>query len=114
MSNRLSRFRAKSMKVTLKGDDKELDIQGLTFPELTDFAELVEDRKTKQALDFLLYTGLRNAILTKEENPAEGMTDDEIKEEIKHMDSGTSMEIIGHIKKMSNLPEAPEEDKKKD
>ena len=112
MGNRLEKFRAKSKEFTLSGDDKPLTISGLTFPELADFATLVEDKKTKDALNFLLFRTLRKALPTKEENPAEGITDDEVRNEMSKMASGIALELIKYVKEISNIP--GEDPKKKD
>ena len=60
----------------------------------------------------MLFVTLRKAISTKEENPSEGMTDDEIREETKHMASGVALDLIRYVKEISNIP--GEDPKKKD
>ena len=60
-----------------------------------------------------VYVTLRKSIPTKEEDPAKGMSDDDIRDEIEHMDAGTSLEIIKVVKRVSNLPEAQDEEKDK-
>ena len=113
MTNRLARFRAKTESIKLKNDDEPIDIQGLTFPELAEFGELIENKKTKEALNYLLYSTLRKSVPTKKVNPEDGMDDEEVREEIKKMDSGKAMEIINAVKKVSNLPGKEDETKKK-
>ena len=109
MENRLSRFRAKSQDVILKGDDKPLAIKGLSFPELTEFAQYMERKDTNGALNYLLFSTLRKAIPKEGEN---ALTDEQIKEEINNMDASVAMDIIDKVRNVSGI--STEEDKKKE
>ena len=108
MGNRLFKFRAKGEEFDIDGD--KLELKSLTFPELTEFAELVEKGNIKGALNHMLFVTLRKAISTEGEG---SMTDDEIRSEVTHMDSKVALKIIEKVKEMSNLPRG-DEPKKKD
>lgn len=100
--SRLSKLKAKKGEVTLS-DNEPLVVKGLTFPELTNFAEFAEKKETKGALNYLLEVTLRKAFPTKEEDPENGMTDQEILDDIKELNGDDSFLIIQKVQDLSNL-----------
>jgi len=107
--NKLSRLRAKSEEHDFGG--LKLNIKSMTFPETSHFAELADNKKTAEALDYLLFVTLRKAMSTKEVDPVDGMTDDEIKEEVKLMDGKTALNIVKKVQEVSGLTDGTEEKK---
>lgn len=101
--NRLEQLRAKSKTYDIDG--VEFKIKSLTFPELADFSELIDNKDNKKALDFLLFSALRKSIETKTKDPINGMSDEEIKLEIESMDGMTAMKLVKAIQEVSGLAE---------
>ena len=110
--NRLEKFRTKSKDLKIEGHDVTLKIEGLAFPELAEFGQLVDEKKTVKALDYMLYVTLRKAVPTKEEDSKEGMDDESIRDEIKKMDGKVALQLIDCIKEVSNLPTEDDNQKK--
>ena len=99
--NKLQALRSKAEKQDIDG--VELDIKSLTFPELTELAEMMEKKENKAAFNYILFTTLRKSIPKKELNPENGMTDQEIKDEINLMDGNKAMKIVQATQKISGL-----------
>lgn len=109
MTNRLSRFRAKSKEIKLSEDDDPLTIKGLTFSELADFSQFVEKGNIKGALELMLFVTLRKALPTE---GADAVSDNDIKEEIRLMDSSVALKVVDSVRELSGI--SLPEDKKKD
>jgi len=100
--NKLKALRAKSESLEIF-EGYNIDITGLTFPELTDFAELADANKPKEALNHILYVTIRKAFPKKEVDEENGMTDEEIKEEVRLMDGIKAMKIVRVVQKLSGI-----------
>ena len=100
--NKLKALRAKSENLEIF-EGYNMDITGLTFPELTDFAELADANKPKEALNHILYVTIRKAFPKKEVDEENGMTDEEIKEEVRLMDGIKAMKIVRVVQKLSGI-----------
>ena len=109
MRNKLQALMARKKKLvipaekTTTGEPFEIDLKGLTFPELTKFAAMAEDKDYEGAINLLLYTTLRKSIPTKEKDAENGLSDDELKETIKEMDGLLASEIVSAVMETSGM-----------
>ena len=99
----LERLRIKNREIDIEGE--KLKIYGLTFPELSKFAGLVDKNDNEGALNYLLKTSLRKSI-TKEE-----MNDEQLDSFIVELSSSVAVKIIQEVKNLSGLDEVKEEKK---
>ena len=91
----LKKLLVKSKEIII--EETPLTIYGLTFPELTHFAGLMDNKNTEGALQHLLKTSLRKAITITE------MDDSALDEFIKSLSSQVAITIIGAVKDLSGL-----------
>jgi len=103
MTNKLDKLRAKSEVRNFNG--LELKLYGLTFKELCDFASFVDKKDVNGAFDFLLFSAIRKAFPTKDEDSENGMSDEEIKKEMEDIDGKTGMDIVKVIQEISGIGE---------
>lgn len=109
MRNKLAALMAKKDKVvipaekTRNGEVFELEVTGLTFPELTTFSTLAEKDKNEEAINLLLFSTLRKAIPTVELDKENGLSNEDIKEFIKNMDGFLASEIVKKVMELSGM-----------
>ena len=88
---------------TSNGEVFDIDLSGLTFPDLAKFADYSEKKDTEGATNFLLYTSLRKAIPKDGE---EGLSDNDLKNFVIEMDGQLASEIVKKVMELSGM-EAP-------
>jgi len=102
---------AKSEKMFIEELGQELEITGLTFPQLMEFVQFSMNKDSMGAANFIVFTILRSNTPTKEVSVEEGMTDDEIREILPRLAGFTPLMIVKKVQEMSGL--ASEDDIKK-
>jgi len=114
MKNKLNALMAKKGKLiipaekTTDGKLFDIELQGLSFPDLAKFATFSENKDTEGATNFLLYTTLRKAIPSTGE---EGLTDEDLKKSIDEMDGMLASEIVKKVMELSGMEvPAPKKD----
>lgn len=103
LKNKLQKLKAKSESLTLReGTDDEvtIEVQGLTFNELTDVAQFSDKNDAKGASTYILKATLRKAVPSEGDD---GMTDDEISALVESFDSKSAAAIIRKVQVLSGL-----------
>lgn len=103
---KLDRLMAKKEKLPLdlgNGETLELELSGLKFPQLAEFAKYADSKDYTAALNYLLFTALRSSMPTKEKDADNGYTDDELKSFIEGMDGAIAMKIVTEVQRLSGL-----------
>ena len=90
----LKALRAKSTELQI--DDITLKIEGLTFPEMTEFAQIGE-RDKNAASAHLVKTTLRKAL------PESEVSKEEFEEVMKNLSADASIKIINTVVDLSGL-----------
>jgi hypothetical protein len=105
MNKRLKKLMARKETYILEHPDgnEELVLRGLTVKELSKFAEFAEAKDYTGALNYLLFITFRENTPTPENDPQEGMTDDDLNTFIKSVDGKISLELIKKIQELSGL-----------
>lgn len=108
----LHKLRACVRKVNINGMDVE--VKSLTFTELSKFAELLEQKKNDEAIEYMLLTSLRKTMVVNEGGNTRVANDNEIKEFINELEASSTVELIKEIQRASGIKIDAIDDKKKE
>lgn len=107
----LNALKAKREPYHVPGTEIDLILRSLTFTELSKYGELAEQKDTKGAIEYTIFTVFRENLPTKEMNSEEGFTDEEIHAFIPQLDAKIVTDILKRVQILSGLIKDEEKEK---
>jgi len=101
MANRLKALYGNTEKMIV--GDITIIVKSLSLNDLIKIESFMQEKKNMEAMKEVLYIELRNSFPKPEQDPVNGFTNDEIRQEMENIDSKLTLEIFKKVMQLSGI-----------